>query len=122
MEEILKDKEASSKFDKEIMETMKHNVDIGWFFAHGMFTFGAKSPTEFLRMVKPYNMIESAPKIRARMLVINSEDDKSLLPDQPQRLYDAITSPKEFMVFTKEEGAAEHCQMGAVMISNAGPA
>lgn len=118
IEEILKDKEASLEFDKEIMAIINKNVDTGWFFSHGMFTFGAKTPTDFLRMAKPYHMKDSAGKIRATTLVIYSEGDRSLLPDQAQRLFNAINSPKEFMVFTKKEGAEEHCQMGAVMISN----
>ena len=48
IEEILKDEKASSEFDKEIMELLKTNGDTGWFFANGMFTFGAESPSNLL--------------------------------------------------------------------------
>ncbi len=115
-EEILGDKEASKEFDEGLLEMMKANVDVGWVFANGMMTFGADSPSEFLRMSKPYTMKDSADKIRCAMLVVDSEGDKAL-PGQARQLYDALRCPKNFMVFTKAEGAEEHCQMGAVMIS-----
>ena len=78
IEEILKDEKASSEFDKEIMELLKTNGDTGWFFANGMFTFGAESPSDLLRMLRPYNMKESAAKIKCHMLVVDSEGDKEL--------------------------------------------
>jgi dipeptidyl aminopeptidase/acylaminoacyl peptidase len=117
MEGILQDKEASLEFDKEIMKEMKTDVDTGWFFANGMFTFKAATPSEFLRMLKPYNMKDSVKKIKSIMLVVDSEEDKDL-PGQAKQLFEALESPKEFMLFTKEEGAEEHCQMGAIMISS----
>jgi hypothetical protein len=33
-------------------------------------------------------------------------------------VYDALTSPKKYILFTAEEGAEEHCQCGASAISN----
>lgn len=33
--------------------------------------------------------------------------------------YDALKAPKEYMLFTQQDGAEEHCQVGAVVFSNA---
>ena len=52
------------------------------------------------------------------MLIVDSEADKDM-PGQAPKLYDALRSQKDFIMFTKEEGAEEHCQMGAILISNA---
>ena len=41
------------------------------------------------------------------------------MPGQASKLYDALRTQKDFLMFTKEEGAEEHCQMGAILISNA---
>ena len=41
------------------------------------------------------------------------------MPGQAPRLYAALRCPKDFMLFTNEEGAGEHCQMGAILLSNA---
>jgi dipeptidyl aminopeptidase/acylaminoacyl peptidase len=64
-------------------------------------------------------MKDIAAKITCPILIVDSEEDKDM-PGQARMLYNAITSPrKDFLLFTKEEGAEEHCQMGAILISNA---
>jgi len=115
-EKILDDHDACVQFDKESKEIMKQNVDIEFFFANGMYTFGTESPSELIRMLKPYNMREAAKLIRCKMLVVDSEGDNDL-PGQAGELYEALECPKEFMLFTEKESAEEHCQMGAIMIS-----
>ena len=117
MEKILSNKEATKKFDKEIMETIKTNMDTAWFFANGMFTFGAKSPSKLLQVLKPYNMKGISEKITCHMLVVDSVSDRDL-PGGAKQLFDALKCPKEYLLFTEKEGAGEHCQMGAIMISN----
>jgi dipeptidyl aminopeptidase/acylaminoacyl peptidase len=86
--------------------------------ANGMFTFHARSPSEWLKMTRPYTMKDVADKITCPVLVVDSEEDKDM-PRQARKLFEALKSPKEFMLFTRAEGAGEHCQMGAVLISNA---
>ena len=86
--------------------------------ANGLFTFRAKSPSEWLKMTRSYTMKDVAGKITCPMLIVDSEEDKDM-PGQAKKLYEALRSPKDFMLFTKEEGAEEHCQMGALLISNA---
>ncbi len=115
-EKALDDTEASIEFDKEIAEIVKNSVEIEFFFTNGMYTFGAKTPSDMLRMLKPYNMRAVADKVQCTMLVVDSEQDHDL-PGQAKELYNALVCPKEYMLFTKLEGAEEHCQMGAVMIS-----
>jgi len=83
-----------------------------------MFTFQAKTPSEWLKKTRPYTMKDVAARITCDMLIVDSEGDRDL-PGQARRLYDALASPKDFMLFTKEEGAGEHCQVGAVLLSNA---
>jgi dipeptidyl aminopeptidase/acylaminoacyl peptidase len=84
-----------------------------------MFTFHAKSPSEWLKMTRPYTMKDVAAKITCPILIVDSEGDK-FMPGQALKLYNALVSHrKDYMLFTKEEGAEEHCQMGALLISNA---
>ncbi len=115
--DILNDEEATKEYDKEVMEAVNFDVNTGWFFANGMFTFGADTPSELIRKIEPYSLNDCADKIQCTMLVIDSEDDNTL-PGQAIKLFDALKCPKEFMLFTEKEGAEEHCQMGAIMISN----
>ncbi len=52
------------------------------------------------------------------MLVCDSQDDTQMT-GQARKLYDALEGPKDYFLFTREEGAEEHCQMGAMNISSA---
>ncbi|NQV01565.1 MAG: alpha/beta hydrolase [Bacteroidia bacterium] len=115
-EEMIHDKVLAQELDKEITAGITSGEIKGWVFENGMYTFGAKTPSEFLRMLEPYSLRDDAFRISCKMLVIDSENDDAL-PGQAKQLYDALSCPKEFMLFTAEEGADQHCQMGAVMIS-----
>lgn len=117
IEDILSDENKSKVFDREVLEAMNQSVETGWGVGNGMYVFRARTPSDFFKMLRPYTLKEVAPLIKCNMLIIDSEND-TLLPGQARPLYDALTSPKEFMLFTSEEGAGLHCQMGAVMISN----
>lgn len=117
-DQIIDDKDASADFDKAIRKRMSTDVDTGWFFANGMFTFGAESPSELIRMLRPYHLRDIAEHIDTRVLVVDSEGDRDL-PGQARQLYEALEPPKDYLLFTREEGAEEHCQMGAMMISGA---
>jgi len=116
-DEMLDDESTAEEIDKEIYQTMETDPSLRWIFNNGMLTFGAKSPSAWVRMTRPYDLRDYADKIECHMLVVDSEDDKDV-PGQAKPLYDALRCPKEFMLFTIEEGAGEHCQIGALMVSN----
>lgn len=117
IEKILDNKSASAEFDKDMYEVMKKDTGLRWVLHNGMWTFGARSPSEYLRMTRPYNLKHCVDKITCLMLVVNSEGDRDFHV-QAKELYDALRCPKDYMLFTVDEGAEEHCQMGAIMISN----
>ena len=110
--------EAALEIDKAVYARMKTDPSLRWSMANGMFTFHAKSPSEWLRMTRSYTMKDVAAKITCPMLIVDSEGDRDL-PGQARQLFDALKPPKDFLLFTKEEAAEEHCQMGAMLISNA---
>mgnify|MGYP003808621541 CR=1 FL=1 len=119
MEKFLDTEEGAEEIDRDIYEKMKTDPSFRWVMANGMFTFHAPSPSAWLRMTRPYTMKDVAAKITCPILIVDSEGDRDM-PGQAAKLYNALVSPgKEFMLFTKEEGAEEHCQMGALLISNA---
>jgi hypothetical protein len=47
--------------------------------------------------------------------VLDAENDQ-FLRGQPQRVFDALTCPKELIRFREDEGAGEHCQQGAAFL------
>ncbi len=116
-EQALDDPRAARELDKGIYAEMKKSPGLRWVFGNGMMVFGAGSPTGFIKKTRPYSLKGVAEKIKCRMLVVDSEGDKDM-PGQAKQLYRALRCPRTFMLFTREEGAEEHCQMGAAMISS----
>jgi pimeloyl-ACP methyl ester carboxylesterase len=84
---------------------------------HGMWTTGANSAFELIQGSKQYTVKDIAQNIKCPTLVLEAEKDESF-PGQPKKVYDALTCPKKYILFTVEEGAEEHCQCGAPAISN----
>ena len=117
-EQALDTTNGAAEIDAEIEARMKTDPSLRWSIANGMFTFHATSPSQWLKMTRPYTMKDVATKITCTTLIVDSEDDKDM-PGQSKQLFDKLTCPKEYLLFTKEEGAEEHCQMGAILISNA---
>jgi len=117
-EKYLETEEGRKGLDKEIYGRMKKDPSLRWAMNNGMFTFGAKSPSEWMNMTLAYTLKDVVDRIKCPMLVVDSEKEKDL-PGESKKLYDALKSPKTFMMFTEEEGAEEHCQMGASATSNA---
>jgi dipeptidyl aminopeptidase/acylaminoacyl peptidase len=118
-EKCLDTQQGAEEIDKAIYDKMKSDPSFRWVMANGMFTFHAKSPSDWLKMTRPYTMKDVAAKITCPILIVDSEGDK-FMPGQALKLYNALVSHrKDYMLFTKEEGAEEHCQMGALLISNA---
>lgn len=63
-----------------------------------------------------YTLDGVAQRISCPTLIADSENEHAFR-GQSRQLYDALACPKEFMFFTADEGAGEHCQMGAAFLS-----
>lgn len=117
LDSVLDDPAECKEIDKEVLAMMKSNPSIRWAFGNGMFTFGAKTPSEWLRMTRPYQMKDHIENITTKMLVMDSEIDEDM-PGQSKIFFDALRCPKDYMLFKTSEGAGEHCQIGAYAYSN----
>ena len=82
-----------------------------------MWTTGVKTPFELIQKSKKCTIKEIVQNIECWTLVLEAEKDDSF-PGQPKNVYDALTSPKKYLLFTEEEGAEEHCQTGSLSLSN----
>jgi pimeloyl-ACP methyl ester carboxylesterase len=93
------------------------NPNMRFNLKHGMWTSGVNTPFELIRGSKNYTIKDIAQNIKCPTLVLEAEKDDSF-PGQPQQVFDALTCPKKYILFTTEEGAEEHCQGGATALSN----
>lgn len=99
----------------DILSDMDANMRFN--LKHGMWTTNTNSPFELILGSKKYSVKDIVQKIKCPTLVLEAEKDDSF-PGQPRKVYDALTCPKKYILFTSEEGAEEHCQCGAPAISN----
>ncbi|NQU74492.1 MAG: serine hydrolase [Candidatus Omnitrophica bacterium] len=105
------------KFNAIMEKEMQQDTTTKWFFENGMWTFDAKSAAELLLKMEKYSLKDVAKNINCNMLVIDSEDDM-FFKGQPKKLFDELTCPKDYVLFTREETAQAHCQVGATAVSN----
>lgn len=105
------------EFDQEMEGAMQESTALLWFMDNGVYAFDADSPSDFILKYSEMTMEGYAERITCPSLVIDSESDDGF-PGQPEELYDKLTCTKEFVLFTDEEGAGEHCQMGAQLLSH----
>lgn len=110
-------KEAPEKFNDIIYNQMQNSISVKWFFNNAMWAFQANSPAQVMSILKQYSLKDVVDKIKCPMLVIDSESDM-FFKNQPKKLYDLLTSPKQYLLFTRQQGADAHCQMGEIAISN----
>jgi hypothetical protein len=74
--------------------------------------FGADSFFDILRAVRGYTLAGVADRIACPTLVTDPEAEP-FFPGHSKKLYDALTCPKKLVTFTREQGAAEHCEAAA---------
>jgi pimeloyl-ACP methyl ester carboxylesterase len=96
---------------------MESDPNIRFNMKHGMWTTGINTPFELIQGSKNYTVKNVVQNIKCPTLVLEAEKDDSF-PGQPKRVFDALTCPKKYILFTEEEGAEEHCQTGAPALSN----
>jgi hypothetical protein len=115
-ETLLDSPEMQEEFDQAVFKIMRRSTTARWAISQGMYTFGCQSPWEWLRKTREYRLEGVAEKIQCPMLIVESQNDAKV-QGQSLKLYNALTCPKTFLMFTEEEGAGEHCQIGAPKIS-----
>ena len=105
------------KFNKSMYDEMKVNSKARWAISHGMYVFGVKTPAELVLQGKKFCLEGIAEKIKCPTLIIDAEND-GLLGGQAKPLYEKLTCKKDYIMFTSEDGAEFHCQVGAKLIGN----
>lgn len=107
---------APDSFDAGMKQMVEQNTELRWALSHGMFVFNAKRPVDWMREALRFELSSVADKVRCPTLVIDTEEESSF-PGEARKLYDALTCPKTFMLFTRAEGAEDHCQVATPLLA-----
>ena len=103
----------SPMIDRAVEAAMRTSPVARWSIIHGMYSFGAATPSAYLHDALAYTLAGGvAERIGCPTLVCDAEGDL-FFKGQPQQLYDHLTCEKTLMSFTNAEGAGAHCEVGA---------
>ncbi len=90
----------------------RFSSELRWSVKTGMWVLGVENPVELIREMKRYSLKETAGLIQQPTLILHGEKDHFIPQEQLDMLCATLKAPKTVRVFTEDEGAAEHCQMG----------
>lgn len=96
---------------------MRTDVYLRWGINESLYKFGAKTPSEYMRIIRPYTNRDIAGLIRCPTLFVESEGDFMVHGDSAD-FFASLTCPKTSMLFTSDWGAQAHCQEGSMAIAN----
>ena len=110
---------SAPELDAKLDQSMKTSSVSRWMFTHGMYVTGTKSPRAFMAAFLPFSLKNGlAEQITCPTLVCDAEKDL-YFQGQAQQLFDHLTCPKTFMMFTDAEGAGAHCEAGVSRLAYA---
>lgn len=103
---------------KSIEALMQANPFSLWLFQQGQEVFGNITTLyDYYKCIKNYNTIEISPLIQQDVLILAGEEDIYTAYFEQQRK--ALTNAKSVSgrIFTKEENASHHCQVGNLQLA-----
>jgi pimeloyl-ACP methyl ester carboxylesterase len=93
---------------------MSLDVSKRWGLTNGMWTGGFNSPADYFYANRRYTLEGIANQISCPTLVCDAEQDHFF--HDARTVFGALNCPEQYILFTAEEGAEEHCQAGAVSL------
>ncbi|MGB8406461.1 MAG: alpha/beta fold hydrolase [Mycobacterium sp.] len=95
----------------------RFNTQARWGLNHGRWAVGGASYADFIRRTSAYSLTDLAHLIKTPSLILDAAEDQ-FSAGQPDALAKVMTAPTTIARFTKNEGAAEHCHVGALSLAH----
>jgi hypothetical protein len=108
--------EDPQALNEKIEEIAGYEVGIRWGLYHGMWVLGADTPAGFLDNARKFDNTDIIGRIRCKTLVMDGTSEQ-WGKGQAKELYEMLDCEKEYMLFTEEDSASGHCQVGAGAIA-----
>lgn len=105
-------------FDGLIGAAAAKSTALRWAVDQGVWSFGATGPADYVRKAKSMSIEGIVDRIECPCLVLDSENDQ-FFKGQPRLVFDALTCPKSYHLFTDADGAENHCQSGELSLKDA---
>ena len=104
-------------FDAAMAELMGQVFLYRWYMRDSMSKHGASSPSDLMFKLREFTNVPVAHRIRCRTLVMDGTEE-AYSSGQARQLFDALTCPKDYLLFTEEDTGLLHCQEAAQAVAN----
>jgi pimeloyl-ACP methyl ester carboxylesterase len=94
------------------------SVESRWLMENSRWVFGVETAAELQRTLREYSLTDVADRIACPTLVLAGEDDHFVPLSLASEFADLVSGPTTLRVFTTEEGAGEHCQVGNLALAH----
>jgi len=101
-------------FDAQIEQMMEASPLLKWGVKDTLWKHGAASPAELMRKLQAFTNEGIVEQITSHVLVVDGTADSW---SQGKELYDALRSPKDYLLFSAEDTGLAHCQVGALSVA-----
>ncbi|MFP2925699.1 alpha/beta hydrolase family protein [Pyxidicoccus sp. 3LG] len=104
-------------FDAAMAQLMDAVFLYRWYMRDSMSKHGASSPSDLMFKLREFTNVPVVDRIRCRTLVMDGTAE-AYSGGQAKQLYDALSCPKDYMLFTAEDTGLLHCQEAAQAVAN----
>lgn len=101
-----------------VLASGKASTAFRWGVEQGVWSFKAKSVTDFMEKTRPMTLKGIEDQIKCPVWVGCAADDM-FFEDQPELLRDALGDRATYKRLTADDGASNHCHVGAMAMANA---
>src|SRR5215217_1928156 len=88
-----------------------------WWFRDAAWKHGATSAADLMTKLKDFDNEDIVDRISCQMLIMDGTAEE-FTSGQAKKLYDALDSPKEYMLFTEEDTGLVHCQIVVLSVAS----
>jgi alpha-beta hydrolase superfamily lysophospholipase len=110
-------RENPEAFNTAMRQFGKLDPTYEWWINATQWKHGASSPAELMLMLQQFTNADIADRITCHVLIMDGEAEE-FTAGQAKKMYDALTCPKDYMLFTKEDTGLMHCQTAALAVAN----
>lgn len=111
--------EAAKIINKIFEKKMRKEFMFEWGIDHGMYVTGTDSPYGYMKGIFNYSAAKISHLVKQDVLLLAGEEDHLIPLQMYHKQKDALKNAKSVTgrIFTKEEHASNHCQVGNVKLA-----
>ena len=110
---------AAGALNALLQARMRSSLVAEWGIRQGMHVQGVRTPAEFFNVVRRYRTLPISHLVRGDVLLMAGSEDHYVPVEQLPEQLAALTGARSVTarLFTREEQAQNHCQMGNIGLS-----